>query len=45
MPLVEVALNVGFQTQAHFTTVLGRFTGETPNRWRRRHRNAQIASC
>jgi AraC family transcriptional regulator len=32
--LVEVALNVGFQTQAHFTTVFKRFVGETPHRWR-----------
>ncbi|MGF7159544.1 AraC-like DNA-binding protein [Rhodoligotrophos appendicifer] len=33
--LVEIALNVGFQTQAHFTTVFKRFVGETPYRWRR----------
>jgi AraC-like DNA-binding protein len=32
--LVEVALSVGFQTQAHFTTVFKRFAGETPHRWR-----------
>lgn len=32
--LVEVALSVGFQTQAHFTTVFKRFVGETPHRWR-----------
>jgi AraC family transcriptional regulator len=35
MPLVEVALAVGFQAQAHFTTVFKRMTGETPGRWRR----------
>ena len=35
LALVDVALSVGFQTQAHFTTVFKRFTGETPNRWRR----------
>jgi AraC-like DNA-binding protein len=35
MALVEVALNVGFQTQAHFTTVFKRFAGATPHRWRR----------
>jgi AraC family transcriptional regulator len=35
IPLVEVALSVGFQTQKHFLTVLKRFTGETPARWRR----------
>ncbi len=33
-PLVDVALSVGFQTQAHFTTVFKRFVGETPHRWR-----------
>ncbi len=33
--LVDVALSVGFQTQAHFTTVFKRFAGETPHRWRR----------
>jgi AraC-like DNA-binding protein len=32
--LVDVALSVGFQTQAHFTTVFKRFVGETPHRWR-----------
>lgn len=35
LALVDVALSVGFQTQAHFTTVFRRFSGETPNRWRR----------
>ena len=35
LALVDVALGVGFQTQAHFTTVFKRFIGETPNRWRR----------
>jgi len=32
--LVDVALEVGFQTQAHFTTVFKRFVGTTPARWR-----------
>lgn len=32
--LVEIAFNVGFQTQAHFTTVFKRFAGVTPGRWR-----------
>lgn len=32
--LVDVALSVGFQTQAHFTTVFKRFVGQTPHRWR-----------
>jgi AraC-like DNA-binding protein len=34
-PLVDIALSVGFQTQAHFTTVFRRFTEQTPDRWRR----------
>lgn len=37
-PLAQIAMIVGFQTQAHFTTVIGRFVGETPHRWRRAHR-------
>ena len=32
--LVDIALSIGFQTQAHFTTVFKRFMGETPHRWR-----------
>jgi AraC-like DNA-binding protein len=38
--LVDVALSVGFQTQAHFTTVFRRFVGQTPHRWRRLAANA-----
>lgn len=34
VPLVEIALTVGFQTQAHFTTVFKRFAGDTPYQWR-----------
>ncbi|RDJ21866.1 AraC family transcriptional regulator [Bosea caraganae] len=33
--LVEIALSVGFQTQAHFTTIFRKIVGETPHRWRR----------
>lgn len=33
-PLAEAALAVGFCTQAHFSTVFRRITGETPARWR-----------
>ena len=33
--LLDVALSVGFQTQAHFTTVFKRFVGAPPHRWRR----------
>ena len=36
--LAEIALNVGFQTQSHFSTVFKRFTGETPARWQRANR-------
>ncbi len=35
-PLVEIALSVGFQTQAHFTTVFKRIVGITPGQWRMR---------
>jgi AraC family transcriptional regulator len=31
---VDIALTVGFQTQAHFTTVFKRFVGDTPYQWR-----------
>ncbi|OPY98801.1 AraC family transcriptional regulator [Bradyrhizobium sacchari] len=34
MSIVEIALTVGFQSQAHFTTTFRRFTGDTPSRWR-----------
>ena len=37
--LLDIALSVGFQTHAHFSTVFKRFVGETPGRWRR----AQLA--
>jgi AraC family transcriptional regulator len=36
--LVDIALTVGFQAQAHFSTVFKRFVGETPARWRRTQR-------
>ncbi|MFK8252928.1 AraC family transcriptional regulator [Ancylobacter terrae] len=32
--LVAIALDVGFQTQAHFTAVFRRFVGDTPYQWR-----------
>jgi AraC family transcriptional regulator len=33
--ILDVALQVGFQTQAHFTSTFRRFVGEPPNAWRR----------
>ncbi|WP_349631432.1 AraC family transcriptional regulator [Bradyrhizobium sp. BR 10289] len=39
--LVDIALTVGFQTQAHFTTVFKRFVGDTPYQWR----SAYLAQC
>jgi AraC-like DNA-binding protein len=39
-PLVEVGLSVGFQTQAHFTTVFKKFVGYTPLQWRREQPNS-----
>ncbi|WP_188080140.1 AraC family transcriptional regulator [Neorhizobium sp. P12A] len=33
--LIEVALAVGFQNQAHFSTVFKQFVNETPGRWRK----------
>jgi AraC family transcriptional regulator len=34
MSLVDIALSVGFQTQAHFTSVFKRYTGQPPRAWR-----------
>jgi transcriptional regulator GlxA family with amidase domain len=41
LPLCEVALDAGFSSQSQFTTVFGRFVGETPKVWR--HRNGGMA--
>jgi AraC-like DNA-binding protein len=35
--LAEIALEVGFLAQAHFTTVFKRLAGATPAQWRRAH--------
>lgn len=43
--IVEVALAVGFQTQAHFTTIFGRFVGETPYQWRRARASERRSSA
>jgi AraC family transcriptional regulator len=40
LSLVDIALDVGFKTQAHFTTVFSRVVGETPNVWRQHNRGA-----
>ncbi len=34
MSLVEIALDAGFQSQAHFCTIFKRLTGATPSSWR-----------
>jgi AraC-like DNA-binding protein len=52
MSLVEVAFSVGFNAQAHFSTVFKRFTGKSPARWKqesqraveRRHRPGHLIS-
>jgi AraC-like DNA-binding protein len=38
-PLVSVALAVGFQSQAHFSTVFKRFAGLSPHQWRGANRD------
>ena len=38
-PLAEIALAIGFSTQAHFSTVFKRMSGQTPARWRAATRN------
>jgi AraC-like DNA-binding protein len=38
--LAEVALNIGFKNQAHFSTVFKRFVGDTPKRWQIQQREA-----
>jgi AraC family transcriptional regulator len=43
LPLVDIAFDVGFKTQAHFTTVFSRVVGETPNVWRQRNRGASVS--
>jgi AraC family transcriptional regulator len=36
LPLIEVALRLGFASQSHLTAVFTRLTGVTPGRWRSR---------
>ena len=44
MALVDVALSVGFQTQAHFTSVFKRYAGQPPRAWRE-SRGVSVNSC
>jgi AraC-like DNA-binding protein len=39
LPLVDIALSLGFQSQSHFTSVFKRFTGQPPNAWRQSRRD------
>lgn len=41
MPIVQVALAVGFQAQAHFTTAFRGASGTTPARWRAQQQQAR----
>ena len=34
LPVVQIALNHGFETQSHYSAVFKRIVGETPGRWR-----------
>jgi AraC family transcriptional regulator len=43
-PIVEVAADVGFRTQGHFTGVFHRYTGFTPKAFRMSARDASIPS-
>lgn len=45
MPIVELALAVGFSAQSHFTAVFKRFSGLTPHRWRRNHRMRSMSGA
>jgi AraC family transcriptional regulator len=45
MPLVDVALSVGFQTQAHFTSVFKRYTGQPPRAWRESRGFPEVSRC
>jgi AraC family transcriptional regulator len=39
LPILQVALEVGYGSQSHFTTVFRRMIGQTPWRYRSRRRN------
>jgi AraC family transcriptional regulator len=42
LALVDIALCSGFSNQAHFSTVFARLVGQTPARWRRANRSANV---
>jgi len=44
MPLAEVATQVGFETQSHFTSVFRRLVGATPKRYREMHQSTLAAT-
>jgi AraC-like DNA-binding protein len=44
LPLVEIALQCGFQNQPHFTTVFKKMTDVTPRRWRNARRGLPTPS-
>jgi AraC-like DNA-binding protein len=41
-PLAEIALAVGFSTQAHFSTVFKRVSGQSPARWRAARKSDRV---
>ncbi|WP_454620295.1 helix-turn-helix domain-containing protein [Bradyrhizobium cenepequi] len=43
--IVDIALSVGFSTQAHFTTVFKRIVGQTPLKWREGRPAELLPSC
>jgi AraC-like DNA-binding protein len=44
VPLYDIAISVGFRTQAHFTTVFKKLENMTPDRWRRNHMSLAAAA-
>jgi AraC family transcriptional regulator len=43
LSMLDIALEVGFHTQAHFTTVFKRMTGKTPSVWRDKVQEARMS--
>lgn len=41
--MLDIALEVGFHTQSHFTTVFKRLTGKTPRQWRDETRRPRLS--